>query len=52
MTIISHNWGLKKIHMKKKKSSKEVGIKGMSDEGFEKEMVELGEKLNHVKQLL
>ena len=44
MTIFSHNKGLEESHKNKKKISKAFGPKGMSDEGFEKEVIELKEK--------
>lgn len=40
--FISHRRGSEESYKKKNKSVKEVGLKGMSDEGIKKEIIELG----------
>jgi hypothetical protein len=49
MAIDSHDKGSGRSHNQKKKNSKAVGIKRMSDEEFEKEMVELKVHLSVLK---
>lgn len=40
--FISHRRGSEESYKKKNKSVKEFGLKGMSDEGIKKEIIELG----------
>jgi len=44
MIVISHSMGLEESPKHKKKTTKGVGLKGMSDEIFEKEVFELIKK--------
>lgn len=44
--------GLERIHNQRKRIPKEAGIKRISDEEFQKDMVEIRVELNHVKRLL
>jgi len=41
-----------KVASRRRKVPKVVGLKGMWDEGFQEEMVELRVEINHVKLLL
>jgi len=53
MTIDGHDKGLERSHNKKKEeNSRVVGIKRMSDEEFDKKIVELNTQLNYVEKLL
>jgi hypothetical protein len=52
MTIDSHDSGSEKGHSKRKEDAREDGKKRMSDEEFNREMIELKVRLNYVEQLL
>jgi hypothetical protein len=52
MTIDGHDKGSERSHNRKKEeNAREVGIKRMSDEEFDKKMVELKTQLNYVEKL-
>jgi hypothetical protein len=52
MTIDSHDRGSGRSYSQREEYAKADGKKRMSDEEFDKEMVELKAQLNYVKQLL